>query len=515
MEDIKKEVEQAVNLYKSGNFSESEVLSKKLINKNPNIPFLYNLLGLIFSGQKKYEDAIKIYEKGLKIKPDYAMIYNNLGTIYKSKKDYKKAEDLYNKSINLNGNISETRNNLGNLYIDLENYDDAIKSFKRSIEINPKFYIAYYNLGILYKNLGQFDESKKYLKESIKLNSNFYQAHRAYSQIYKYKKEDDHINVMENLYKLIDNDSLGKIELSFSLGKAFDDIKDFNKASKYYDHGNKIRRKSIYFSKEKEKREFSDIINFFKNKNLKKVDQSYSNKNDSTIFILGMPRSGTTLVEQIISNHSKVIGGGELIFFDDLVKNNFFKNNLLNSDEIDNTSLRKKVADEYIKKIKEISKEKKFITDKLPINFKWIGFIKLLLPQSKIIHCTRNSKDTCLSIYKNYFTNSKLNYAYNFDELIYFYNLYSKLMSFWKKKLGNDFIEVKYEKLIKEPKKIIPIIIRDCKLNWEQNCLEFHENKRMIKTASDVQARNKIYSSSINSWKNYKTYYKSLSKLKV
>ena len=514
MENIKKEVELAVNLYKTGKFSESEVLSKKLINNNPKIPFLYNLLGLILTSQKKIKEAIKCYEEGLKIKPDYAMIYNNLGTIYKSRKDYTKAEDLYKKSIQLNDNIPETRNNLGNLYIDLEKHNEAINNFKRSIEINPKFYVAYYNLGILYKSLGQFNESIKNFNESIKLNPKFYQAHRTFSQVHKYKIKDKHIKVMEDLYKNIDKDYNGKMELSFSLGKAFDDIKNFKKAYKYLAQGNKIRRENIQFSKKKERKEFSNIINFFNDKNFK-GNIEVLNKDLSPIFILGMPRSGTTLVEQILSSHSKVYGAGELVYFDDLVKKNFYEDNIFDIDKANNFSLYKKIAEEYVSIIKKISKGKQFVTDKLPINFKWIGFINLILPNSKIIHCTRNPKDTCLSIYKNYFTNAELNYAYDFDELIYFYNLYLELMEFWKSKSPKNFIEVNYEKLIKEPNKIIPKLIKDCKLEWEKDCLKFYKNERAIKTASDVQARNKIYSSSVNSWKYYNKYLKNLSKLKT
>jgi len=511
MENIKKEVQKAVNLYKSGNFSESEVLSKKLISNNPKVPFLYNLLGLILSSQKKNDEAIKCYEEGLKIKPDYAMIFNNLGTIYKLKKEYLKAEDLYKKAIQLDDNIPETRNNLGNLYIDLDKHDEAIKNFKKSIEINPKFYVAHYNLGIFYKSAGKFNESKYYFNKSIKLNPKFYQAHRTYSLVHKYKIKDDHIKTMEDLYNEIDKDTRGKMELSFSLGKAFEDIKNFKKAFKYFDIANKIRRRDIKFSYEEEKKEFSNIKKFFEKIHYDKTIH-VADSDLSPIFILGMPRSGTTLVEQIVSSHTMVHGCGELNYFDNLMKSNFCKNGIFSIDKI-NKSDYQKIKSEYICMIKKDSRVNKFITDKLPINFKWIGFIKLILPNSKIIHCVRDSRDTCLSIYKNYFTNYELNYAYNIDELISFYNLYDDLMKFWKKKLSNDIIEIRYESLIKNPKKIIHKLINDCNLSWQKNCLKFYANKRVIKTASDVQARKEIYSSSVNSWKNYKKYLKNFVKL--
>ena len=168
----------------------------------------------------------------------------------------------------------------------------------------------------------------------------------------------------------------------------------------------------------------------------------------------------------------------------------------------------KKIGQEYVNKIKEISGKNEKVTDKLPINFKWIGFIKLILPNSKIIHCTRNPKDICISIYKNYFTNAELNYAYDIEELVNFYNLYEDLMKFWKNNLPGFITEIKYEDLIKNPKKEIPKLIKNCNLSWNENCIKFYNNKRAIKTASDVQVRNKIYTSSIDSWKNYERYLK-------
>ena len=167
-----------------------------------------------------------------------------------------------------------------------------------------------------------------------------------------------------------------------------------------------------------------------------------------------------------------------------------------------NADILHNIAKEYLYKIKRLSNKEK-ITDKLPINFKWIGFIKLMFPNATIIHCERNSKDTCLSIYKNYFTNSDLNYAYNMNNLVFFYNLYLNLMNFWKDCFPKSIKSTKYEKLIDNPKFEIKKIISYCNLDWNKKCLEFYNNSRPINTASDIQARSKIYKSSINSWKKY------------
>ena len=146
------------------------------------------------------------------------------------------------------------------------------------------------------------------------------------------------------------------------------------------------------------------------------------------------------------------------------------------------------------------------VSDKLPINFKWIGLIKLILPNSKIVHCIRNPKDNCLSIFKNFFPNKNLNFAYNFEEISVFYNLYDDLMKYWENVLPKFVIDIKYEDLIKNPKQQISGLLKKCNLSWNDKCLKFYNNKRPIKTASDVQARKKIYKSSIDLWKNYEKY---------
>ena len=509
MENLKKEIQQVINLYKSQKFLEAELATKKLVELNPKISFLYNLLGLILVGQGKNGEAIEYYEKSIRIKPDYAMVYNNLGAVYKSKKNYLKAETYFKKSIKLDNKIPEAQNNLGNLYVDLNKHKKAIISFKKSININSNFYIAHYNLGILYKSIGKFEECKKCLKEAIRLHPQFYEAHRAFSQIHKYKVNDNHIDIMQELYDKSNIDISGKIALTFALGKAFDDTKNFENAFKYYYKGNKLRRNDIEFSLKRENEEFLNIKRTF-NKNFFNKYQNIGNDDPTPIFILGMPRSGTTLVEQIISSHPKVYGGDELNFFNDSIKNSFYKKGNFSIECINqkNDEKFKKIGQEYVNKIKEISGKNEKVTDKLPINFKWIGFIKLVLPNSKIIHCTRNPKDICISIYKNYFTNAELNYAYDFEELVNFYNLYEDLMQFWKNNLPGFITEIKYEDLIKNPKKEIPKLIKNCNLAWNKSCIKFYNNKRAIKTASDTQVRKKIYRNSMDSWKNYEKYLK-------
>ena len=504
MKNIEKKIEEIVSLFKSKKLLKAEKYNKALIIEYPKVVYLYNLLGLILSEKKQPLEALEYYNKGLEIDPKNSMIYNNIGSIYKSMNNFSEAEKSYKKSIELDKNSVESYNNLGTLYVETNNYESSIDCYKNAIDVNKNFLPAYYNLANSYYNIGKFNEAKIYFLKTIAINPNFYSAHRNLSQIIKYDDKNSHF---EELKKIFNNKNIPiehKTEISFALGKAYEDIKNYDKSFYFYNIGNYQRRKIISFSIDKEKEKFKIIKEIFTKDVFLKKKESI-NSDDAAIFIVGMPRSGTTLIEQIISNHPDVFGGDELNFLPDLVEKKFGSIEKVNINNINETNF---IATEYIKKIKRLSNTSKRITDKLPINFLNIGLIKLILPNSKIIHCKRNSKDNCFSIFKNYFVNPKLNFAYNLEELCQFYNLYSDLMKYWNKILPNDIIDLQYEKLINEPEKNIKSLIKNCNLEWNNKCINFYENNRPIKTTSAAQARKKIYKSSINYWSNYNNFLK-------
>ncbi len=512
MEKLKEHIQSVVNIYKSGNLSKAELLTKELVNNNPKVVFLYNLLGLILSEQKKDDQAMKYYEKGINIDPTYGMIYNNIGLLFykhKTAGNIKKAESLYKKAISLDETITEAHNNLGNLYDYLDKIKDAIYCYKRAIDINPKFSYAHHNLGSAYVAIGKFSKAKKHFRESIKLNPSFTVTHRMLSRITKYTDNDEHFIELKKIYENVDiNDSEKRIELGFALGKAYEDTKNFDQSFTHYKEANLLQRKKIDFSLKLEEEKFKEIKNTY-NKKLFDKYKSSGCPDYSPIFIIGMPRSSTTLVEQILSSHSKVYGADEVEFIPNLIKKNFGDKNLrLFFDKIINFDRAdlKNIGEEYIAKMKDISNDSKRTTDKLPINFLYIGFIKLILPKSKIVHCYRNIKDNCFSIFKNNFGSGKIKFAYDMNEIVAYYSLYEDLMKCWANLLPNFIYDIKYENLISNTRIEIQNLLNYCDLTWSNDCLNFHNNKRSVKSASDTQVRSKIYASSIDSWKNYEKY---------
>ena len=227
-----------------------------------------------------------------------------------------------------------------------------------------------------------------------------------------------------------------------------------------------------------------------------------------------MPRSGTTLAEQILSSHKKIYGAGELSFLEFAIKDNLLKNNKFINDTINEVDIEKltSIQSEYIKGIKSFDHNEKMIIDKAPLNFRWIGFIKMIFPNSKIIHCTRDPMDICFSNFKNNFSSKTVGFSYNLEKIGIYYNLYKDLMLFWKERLKNDIFELSYEELIKDQEKTTKKLIEFCDLEWDENCLSPHKNEKIVSTASLAQVRSPVYKSSVKKWENYS---EELKKLKI
>ena len=226
-----------------------------------------------------------------------------------------------------------------------------------------------------------------------------------------------------------------------------------------------------------------------------------SANNDKKIFVLGMPRSGTTLVEQIISSHSKVFSASETNYLSDQILKKIYNKN---DDEI-NIFLNSEFNQEYFEFIKNFNTKRKIILDKTLNNFWIIGFIFIFFPEAKVIHVNRNAKDNCLSIFKNFFDNPD-GWNCEMSELANYYNIYKDLMIFWNNKFKEKIYNIKYESLVNNSENEIKKLIKHCDLEWEEDCLQFYKNKNIIKTVSVNQANKPIYKSSINKSEHYNEY---------
>jgi|TARA_B110001452_G_scaffold267493_1_gene277644 tetratricopeptide (TPR) repeat protein len=500
---LKQKTDKLINHFQAGNYNLVLRESKLLLKKLPGNPFLYNLIGSCYQNLNDLQTAKITFQHVLKLDNKNIAAFNNLGNVYKALKDFENAESNFKSALSLNPKYLNALVNYGSLKYELNYYEEAIELYNKAISFNDKIPMAHYNLGLVYQSLGQFDKSRFHLQELLKLDPRATRADKILSRFTKYEVGNSHINTMEQKLNEIELNDVEKINLLFALGKAYEDLNEYEKSFHYLKQGNITKKKLLNYNIERDIKTFQTLKQFFGNFDFSKINnKEFENK---IIFIVGMPRSGTSLVEQIISSHSEVYGAGELPYLENIMSNDFFENKKLNLDklkELNSTDKLKQIADRYKSLINNFDYKEDSITDKAPLNFRWIGLIKLILPNSKIIHCARDPKDNCFSLYKNIF-DENLDWTYDQNDLFKFYQEYRELMDFWKKNFPDYIYDVKYESLISNSKEEIENLLTFCQLDWEPECLEFYKNKRAIKTVSSAQVRESFYNSSINSNKNY------------
>jgi len=295
-----------------------------------------------------------------------------------------------------------------------------------------------------------------------------------------------------------------KSDLEFAIGKAYDDQENFELSIKYFESANKNRKELVDYNFKDEEKTFKSIKKYFENLDFKKISKIKSKK--KIIFIVGLPRSGTTLIEQILSAHNLVFGAGELNYLRQIIKNHFIQENKLLSQKIRdyNSSQENIINDEYLKYLNNLNEDSFVATDKAPQNFVWIGFIKMFFPDAKIIHSKRNYKDVFLSNYKNNFVSNDMDWSYDPDDILKYFNFYFENMRFWKKKCEDFIYDINYEDIVNNSEREIRKLLNYCDLDWDENCLNHHKSKKtIIKTVSTYQARKPIYKTSIDSNKHY------------
>ena len=515
-EILNSKIKKLFNHFQNKNYEYVIRECKVILKKFPETPALLNMLGLSLQQIGNFKEAKNSYIKAIRINPKHHAALNNLGIVCRTMEDFKSANQYFLEALNIKPDYVNALSNYANLKREVNDFYGAIDLYKKALNLNQKEFLIHHNLALTYQGVGKFDLAKEHSLKALEINPNHTISHKMLSASNKYTDENDnHFKLMKEKIK---DESLKieeKITLNFSISKAYEDMKNFDKAYKHMSIGNNLNRDKIKYDIEDDIQLFKQIKEEFNNIDFKKDDnENYASK--KIIFICGMPRSGTTLTEQIIASHKQVYGAGELNFLSKTVRKKFFNNKILKNEKIIDVANNdfSSVYKEYITFLESYNFNEIIITDKAPLNFRWIGFIKIFFPNSKIIHCKRDKKDNFLSLYKNSFDSDNLNWCYNQNELVSYYNLYANLMSFWNEKLPGSIYEANYEELVKNQEEESKKIIKFCGLDWDSNCLNFHKNsKTPIKTASIVQARKPIYKSSMSLSDNYSNFFDKYFKL--
>ncbi len=492
--NLKEKISVIIKKFEIGKFQEVINESLVLLKKNDN-DFLWNLLGLSFQNLHQIDKSINCFENALGLNPKNFSASNNLGLSYKKLKNYQRAEECFLKSIELNPKYVNALVNLGNVKNETYFFNDAISYYNQALKINKNLPLIHLNISSVYQSLNKIKEAKNHLNEAILIDETFTIADQKLTTLEKYDKENSHLKLMiYKLEKLKLNDNQ-KIYLHFGLNKVYKDLKNYEKSFYHLKNGNRLQRQTLKYDINRHKALSEKIKKIFSKINLKEFKNENGGKNN--IFVLGMPRSGTTLIEKIISSHSNVSTISESNFIPEKVYG------YLNKDFEDiKELLNSNFQNQYNEFIKSFNIRNDIIIDKTLTNFWYLGFIKIMFPNSKVIHVSRNPKDNCLSIFENLFDYSE---GWNSDqeELAEYYLIYQDLMKFWNKLFGNSILNIRYEDIVLDTRAKIKELINFCNLNLEEACFNFHENNNPIKTVSFNQANKPIYKSSLEKYKLY------------
>jgi tetratricopeptide (TPR) repeat protein len=537
----------AISHHQQGNLQQAEQIYRKILNQQPDHADALNLLGVIESQHGRNDIAEKLISKALVINPAIPEYHNNIGRVYEAQIKFLDAKDAYQAALSISPEFTDAMLNLAKLSIKLGNYEEAEDCYKKIIDLTPARIEAYLGLGRLYKNTAELKKLEALYNHAIKFNPDndllhhelgfhfqesgrLAEAEAAYrkalkinpdsaityyhlADISKRKSLDnelsEQINTILAREGLVDDDA---IKLHFTLGKMFNDAERYDEAFGHYLAGNVLKRKGITFDKREKDKLIDSIIEVFDREIIESHKISLTSS-ELPIFIIGMPRSGSTLVEQIIASHPEVKGAGELPFFEvkaKLIPKQFgirnvypyFVNQL-------NKELLMSVAWEYLGVLKnnsEANSQSVYYTDKYLFNFLFLGFIKILFPGAPIIHCRRNPVDNCLAVYFTLFNSDYHQYAYDLTEIGHSYRNYQKLMEHWRTQFSEPIFEVDYSLLVSNQEQESRKIIDYLKLDWDDKCLEFYKTERTVSTASSWQVRQPVYNSSLERWKHYENY---------
>ncbi len=491
------------------------------------------LRGDEFLAQGEAERAIGCYKKAAKFSSHYAKPYNNLGYVYFQQGRLEEAEANFRRAIKINPDFAEAHSNLGKTLGDRGQLAESLSALRRALEIKPNFADALHNLAGTLTFLGRFDEAEACLLRTLEINPDnpavltelgqvarhwgrFAEAEAIFRRALAINpKLPSALSAIVSLRRMTPDDTAWLIAaealvekgltpdresiLRFAMGKFCDDVQDFDRAFLNYRRANELKRA---IAKPYDRHSQSLLVDaLIRSYDLGRMSQVHVGASASTrpVFIVGMPRSGTSLTEQIIASHREVFGAGELLFWKEMSGKH-------DHDEAPREPVLRKLANDYLRLLSDSSADALRVVDKMPSNFLYCGLIHSVFPNARIIHMQRDPMDLCLSIYFQNFSNV-LTFANDLTDLAHYYREYHRLMAHWRTTLpSNILLDVPYEALIGDQDKWSRRIIEFIGLDWAERCLEFYKTERRVSTASDWQVRQKIYRSSVGRWHHYEKF---------
>jgi tetratricopeptide (TPR) repeat protein len=521
-------------LRETGELAGAVSVLEEAIRLRPRDAALHNERGLAYLSGHQIAEAIGCFARAIALDPNFAISHFNLGCAAERQRRMGDAIAAYHRALALAPNLAEAHSRLGNLLHSQGHRDEALAHFRAAATASPDTTLGRLNEVKLLLEEGTSDEAETVLRNAIALDPRSSEAHRllgntlretgrfaeaatcltkaidldpaqiaAYHDLVQCRKLGDPDRpLIKRISSRLEDDDLGAHEralLHFAAGKGLDDLGVYHEAIRHFDEANRFERLGLFFDRTQFAARIDRLMAIF-TPNLIARNSAFASDAETPVLILGMPRSGTTLVEQIISSHPSVGAGGELSFWNERGSQFIARVNELGP------ALVRQLAGDYRALLERVAPGAARVTDKMPFNFFWAGLIRAVLPKAFIIHCRRNPVDTCLSIYFTRFA-TRQDFAYDRRDIIFYYQGYVRLMTHWRKTLPPDrFLAVDYEELVDDREQTARQLIAFIGLEWDDACLQPESNRRVVKTASMWQARQPVYKTSVARWRRYEPW---------
>ncbi len=489
-----------------GQLAKAEKILRSVTQVEPDNPVAKLLLATTLLRRGRLQQARRLLEKLVAMGNKSEDTWSQLGEVKMQLGDFDGATNCFRHAVGIDPDSEDSWRRLAGAQLLAGQHDDAIDSFRRAIELWPDYAQAWIELGQLYQIIGDSSNAVICLDKALDVDPKATSAYLLLATSGQLKNNPARVAAMREMYERAALSDEQRSSLAFALARVCESEKNYDQAFEFLLTANRLARLRVRFSVPDESEKFDKIRKYY---NAERIASMQVKRKSKTIpvFIIGLPRSGTTLVEQILDSHPEVLGGGELPILERLCKELDQITGMEYPDGLDKLTQDhfRDLGDQYLKELRRQSDTKHVITDKQPNNIKNVGLIRIALPEAKIVHVHRDPMAICTSIWRNHF-HSGVAYGNELTELGRYYCLYAKLMSHWRAALGPTMHEVCYETLVDNTDDTIRSMLEYCGLEFDTACLNFHESSRPVRTMSDQQVRRPIYRDAVSAWKHYEAH---------
>jgi len=532
------------------NYDLAEKYARQALEINPELVDPMVIIASALQAKNDFEDSAEYYNRALALTPNAIDVRNELGNVLSSLQRYAEAAIHYRRAIEQNPEFDDCRLNLADTLVALDEPEDAITEYRHLLRHQPDNLtlllklvqvlinhnqpedakplltdacklddnnpLVHYWLGIYSQTMGDFDLAGAQFEQAIRLGPDYVDPWYRLSLNRGFKPTTEQLSALESRFQKLEADNLEDPELvplGFALARFYEQKNNFEQSFRHYQRSNRIKSRLEPFDGVRHDEQIENIIDIF-DADFYAQRNGWGNSSKKPVFIVGMPRSGTTLTEQIISTHAKAHGGGELPMMLKLVDNLKQKKPSpatgharlvaeLGKNEVQS------LAEQYLSELSKLNKSASIIIDKLPGNYFRLGVILLLFPNARIIHCRRHPVATCWSCYQQNFERG-LRFTNDLDHLILAYKGYERLMQHWHSVKPGSIFDLKYEALLEDPQQQCQELLKFCGLDWDSAVLDFHHQQRPVSTASVWQVRQPLDPAAPSRWKTFEPYLQDL-----